>query len=684
MTIFIRVLEAEDKAEALLSSIKDQQSTTRYLVNPRSFGQVPGSPFAYWVSNEVRDIFTHLPAFEAEERSVKQGLATADDFRFVRAWWEVTEAQIGSRWFDFAKGGTFSPFYADVHLLVNWEQSGREIRNNLNATGQIRSNVWMLKETANSYFFRPGLTWPLRTQKGLGLRAMPSGCIFGHKGPSAFVEGNNSNLLLYLLAITTSTPFSYLVELQMAFGSYEVGVIKRTPLPKFNNTFADELTVLTRRAWSLKRSLDTVNENSHAFILPEVIRSGSGEFDPVAIDQELATILHRINDITFHLYEIDDKDRKIIERWKIKGVENISDETDSIEDESGAVENAGTNDRDTLISWCIGVAFGRFDFRLVTGELVALSDQEPFTPQPKISPGMFSDRNRLFGTETEILVDDPGHSGDITTSVWNILERLDMTSNGELSTYRAWLAKEFFPIHIKMYSKSRRKAPVYWQLSTPSISYSVWLYVHALTTDTFYKVKNDYVEPKLAHAKSKLQSMREEFGLLPKANERKELAVQENFVEELRTFLEEVTRVVPLWKPNLDDGVVINFAPLWRLVPQHKSWQKELKATWDALCAGKYDWAHLSMNLWPERVVPKCAIDRSIAIAHCLESVFWVEGDDGQWKERTVPEHVINDLVYERTSSAVRAALESLRGASAISKTVRGNRTSASSKGGNK
>ncbi len=72
--------------------------------------------------------------------------------------------------------------------------------------------------------------------------------------------------------------------------------------------------------------------------------------------------------------------------------------------------------------------------------------------------------------------------------------------------------------------------------------------------------------------------------------------------------------------------MIINFAPLWRLVPQNKAWQKELKSTWDALCEGKYDWAHLAMHLWPERVVPKCATDRSLAIAHGLEDVFWVEG----------------------------------------------------------
>ena len=196
---------------------------------------------------------------------------------------------------------------------------------------------------------------------------------------------------------------------------------------------------------------------------------------------------------------------------------------------------------------------------------------------------------------------------------------------------RAWLAKEFFPLHIKMYSKSRRKAPIYWQLATPSASYSVWLYIHAFTKDTLFRVQNDYVAPKLAHEERRLETLKTELGDGGTTAQRKEMAAQETFVEELRAFLEEVKRVAPLWNPNLDDGVIINFAPLWRLVPQHKAWQKELKATWDALCEGEYDWAHLAMHLWPERVVPKCATDRSLAIAQGLEDVFWVEGEDGKW-----------------------------------------------------
>ncbi len=146
-------------------------------------------------------------------------------------------------------------------------------------------------------------------------------------------------------------------------------------------------------------------------------------------------------------------------------------------------------------------------------------------------------------------------------------------------------------------------------------------------------------------------------------------------------------RVAPLWNPNLDDGVIINFAPLWRLVPQNKAWQKELKTTWDALCEGKYDWAHLAMHLWPDRVVPKCAKDRSLAIAHRLEEVFWAEGEDGKWTARKAPTRSVDELVRERTSPAVKSALKSLLeapvGTGSSKRARRGRRSAAAVEGDN-
>ena len=668
MTVFIRLLEAsvDEKAVALGAAVDALRRAEMPANNPHrvvfecppaQFSDVSGSPFAYWVSDAVRELFLKLDRFEAESRTVKQGLATADDFRFVRTWWEVASTSMNERWFPFAKGGTYSPFYADVFLCVNWVQDGGEIKNNLNSNGGVRSNVWMLRDTVTNYFFRPGLTWPLRTQSGFGIRAMPAGCVFAHKGPAAFVEDDSPEKLLALLAITTSAAFRYLVELQMAFGSYEVGVIQRTPVPKLTAADTHALAVLARRAWSLKRSLDTTNETSHALALPAGLNERITGLDKSTVEGELARIQQQIDDRAFELYGVGPGDRAVIESSTRAVADSGEDaEEGADEDNEGEVETVDAGQSAAVVSWLVGVAFGRFDPRLATGERAVPPEPEPFDALPPRSPGMWPEGEGPKDA-SDILVDDEGHAADLAARVKQVAEQIHWQSPEDV---HPWLAREFFPLHIKMYSKSRRKAPIYWQLATPSGSYSVWFHLHAFTKDTLFRVQHDYAGPKLLHEEQRLESLRREFGDSPARTERQRIADQESFVEELRAFLEEVKRVAPLWNPNLDDGVIINFAPLWRLVPHCKSWQKELKATWDSLCAGEYDWAHLAMHLWPARVVPKCVKDRSLAIAHGLEEVFWVENSEGKWVARPTPTRSIEEIVRERTSPAVRAALDSL------------------------
>jgi len=668
VTTFIRVLEAavDKKAthlKAAVDALREDRAPARnphptvFECDPKQFSQVPGSPFAYWVSEAVRGLFVKLDQFETDGRTVRQGLATADDFRFVRAGWEVASEGVGRRWFPFAKGGVFSPFYADVFLCVNWSQDGGEIKNYIiQRYPYLNGNAEFVAKNPN-YYFRPGLTWPLRTQSGFGIRVMSTGCIFGHKGPAAFVEGDSPEQLLALLAITTSAAFCYLVELQMAFGSYEVGVIQRTPVPGLSAADTRALGTLGRRAWSLKRSLDTTNGTSHAFLLPSGLNERVTGLDGAAVESELAQIQQQVDDRVFDLYGIGPEDRAVIESSSRAVADSEEGAKEGADEESEEeVETVDAGETVAVLSWLVGVAFGRFDARLATGERAVPPEPEPFDPLPPRSPGMWPEGEEPKDAP-DILVDDEGHPSDLAARVKQAAEQVHWQPSEDV---RPWLAREFFPLHIKMYSKSRRKAPIYWQLATPSGSYSVWLYAHAFTKDTLFRVQHDYAGPKLLHEEQRLESLRREFGDSPSRTERQRIADQESFVEQLRAFLEEIERVAPLWNPNLDDGVIINFAPLWRLVTHCKSWQKELKATWDALCAGEYDWAHLAMHLWPERVIPKCARDRSLAIAHGLEEVFWVENDDGKWVARPTPTRSIEEIVRERISPAVRAALDSL------------------------
>jgi hypothetical protein len=101
---------------------------------------------------------------------------------------------------------------------------------------------------------------------------------------------------------------------------------------------------------------------------------------------------------------------------------------------------------------------------------------------------------------------------------------------------------------------------------------------------------------------------------------------------------DELLRVAQLpWKPNLNDGVLITASPLWKLFRLLK-WQKDLKACWEELAVGDYDWAHLAHSIWPDRVRAKCKTDRSLAIAHSLEDLCEVAAPKPKAARRAAPD----------------------------------------------
>lgn len=685
-TVFIRAVDApvDEKAFAVFAALRGP-SPSRFEADPITFKVIPRAPFAYWTSDSIRQAFVHFPALESSRIHARQGGVPGDDFRRLRLAWETVPSRTQG-WVSYAKGGKYSRFYNDLELTVRWDHERRSFHA---FTGLPHRPS--LQPASCDYYFRPGLTWPRRTQGGLSLRVMPHGCVFADKGPAIFVEDDDPRELLALAAITNSKPFAALVEMQMAFGSYEVGVIQRTPVPSPGHPDSELLARLAHRAWSLKRQLDSRTESSHAFFLPALLQvdtdglASSAEAWVLlanATQGELDALSNEIDNHVYGLYNISAKDRSSIEQGFGANAEPESgpDDDDGDGDEEEVAEVEAAPMVVSLLSWSLGVAFGRFDVRLATGDRDALPEPEPFDPLPLCSPGMLTGHEGLpvaapppgypltFPPDG-IFVDDPGHPRDVVRAVRSVFETIFDDGNARwheaaelLGTpdLRTWFARDFFEPHIKRYSKSRRKAPIYWQLATASGSYSVWLYIHRATGDTLFRVLNDFVGPKLNHEKAKLDGLTQEAGGNPSAAQRREIEQQETFVGELQALKTEVARVAPLWKPNLDDGVILNFAQLWRLVPQSRSWQGECKKAWDKLVAADYDWAHLAMHLWPERVVPKCIDDRSLAIAHGLEDVFWHEDDSGSWRKGRVDDATVQRLIQERTSTTVKAALKDL------------------------
>ncbi len=694
--VCLRLLGEAHKANALQEVMTDARDSRRFVVSPEDFRQIPNVPFAYWVSNRVRRLFTKLIQLENGDTIVRQGGVTGDDIRHLRAWWEVLSLNGDGdyAWIPFAKGGESVAFFNDQILVVGWDFK----RGTFKGFTGLPHRPSLAPANA-SLFFRPGLTWSRRTN-GLSFRILPSGCIFADKGPAIFVANNSTSLLLALCSLLNSQPFRLLVSIQIArielAQSYEVGLVQQTPIPDLDGTNIRTLATTAQRAWTFKRTVSTATERSQAFISPALLQLDNDTLSGriarwlSQIDKsemQLVVLQREIDDTAFRLYGISNEDRKSIEQYN-----GNTQTTLGSEDEDTDEEDAEQPSIDhykliaDLLSYALGSAFGRWDVRYATGEKEPPPLPDPFAPLPVCAPGALQGDDGLPLTSPDqlpegyplaniawdgVLVDDPGHPKDLLAAaravfeviwpekaddIWRESAALLEAPGGDL---RAWFRRRFFEGHKKRYSKSRRKAPIYWQLATPSGSYSIWLYYHRFSKDTFYSVLR-HVKDKLDHEESKLAGLRSAADDALSRSQRREIDEQESFVAELRSLREEVERIAPLWNPNLNDGVIINFAPLWRLVPQHRAWQKELRDCWEKLTDGEYDWAHLAMHLWPERVVPKCQTDASLAIAHGLEEVFWRQDEKGKWRRKEVDDATVKSLVTERASPAVKAALKSL------------------------
>lgn len=392
--------------------------------------------------------------------------------------------------------------------------------------------------------------------------------------------------------------------------SYQVGTIGLVPFPGCSQALAD----LSRRAWSLNRILDTVEETSHAFLLPAALRIRLGDYDQPSIKSELVRIQAEIDNIAFNIYGFPEEDRSTITQDVI---ENTGDEVEAKADDEGEDAQVPADAQSALLSWAVGVAFGRFDWCLATGERKAPPEPDPFAPLPVKSSGNLPDGTSPFHFHSGILVDDQGHPDDLAHLIEEVLEQINTPVPDDV---RRWLQKDFFAFHLQRYSKSRRKAPIYWPLATTSGSYTLWLYYPSLSSQTLYTAINDFVEPKLKQVGDDVAALRNK-GVARSRDDEKQFETLQTFELELIELRDTLLGIAPGYQPNHDDGVQITAAPLWPLF-RHKPWQKVLKDTWAKLEKGDYDWAHLAMSYWPDRVREKCKTDKSLAIAHGLEALY--------------------------------------------------------------
>jgi len=644
-SLFFRLLNTpiEDKGEILAEQVttlnaKSYVSET-YAANTDEFAKIPGSPFAYWVSTHIRKQFeTHSP-LQSDDRKACFGLSTKNDFRFLRLTWEVTPSSYHKVWFPFVKGGAYSPYYYDVHLVIDWEKDGERLKAFANQRTMELFGTASWSRWINNWdnYFRPGLTWPRRTG-GFSVRAMPAGCIFADKGPAAFVLDDAPAQLMALQAVMNSAPFEMLVRVQLArtelAQSYEVGLIQNTPIPIDLSDAEPQLSPLAREAHDLQRQRDLTDETTHAFCLPGLASAWAGSLldtdaSLVAAEDErqarLKEIQDEIDEIVFDLYGLGEEDRALI-RAEMGQPVTASDEETEPDDEDDDDEVAASEDLplrvQNLLMWCVGAAFGRWDVRKALDPSLLPPLGGPFDPLPRCAPGALMGPEGLPAAPNEvgddyplpiawngILVDDPANrASDIVERVRGVLALLwgdeagslerDMLAVLGVDSLREYFRhpRRFFDFHIKRYSKSRRKAPIYWLLQSEKRSYGIWLYLHHLRHDTLYVAARDYADAKVALEQTRLRDLQQGLDALA-GGERKrrerEIDQQDKLVAEVADFRATLDRLALLnLPPDLNDGVVLSIAPLHPLVP----W-KEAGRYWNELIRGKHEWSTMSQQM---------------------------------------------------------------------------------------
>ena len=601
----LRQLESEGEAAAVF----------RYRQG--DFRSIPGAPWVYWITSGLRHLFDTLPTLGvvAPPRS---GVQTSDNFRFLRFWWEVgdertsrgfssawTAQKSGSRWFPIMKGGSFKRWYGNQEYIVNWENDGLEIRSIDSAV--VRSPA---------LYFRQGITYSKITSGAFNGRLSPGGFIFDTKGPSLFPKD-----IYATLGLLNSTFAYYAIGLINATINLAESDLAKLPVP---TSYSATLELLVDRATKLAKVDSTEDETTYDFVAPPDWRTGPQDVRRRKV--RLAWVEAEMEEEVYRLYGISDTDRAAIET-ELAEPTVAEDGADGFSLD-GAQELEGPIKRQELarrwISYAVGIALGRF----TPGDRNALG-RGHLPDEANASVAQLVDPDGVATLQAD-------HPDDLAAKVERALEiivgedetpRLLQAAGVAQSTdeLRRFLAKDFFKEHVRLY----RKRPVYWLLESPGKTYGIYLFHERITPDTLYLLQgNRYLGGRINAAHDRISELSQTVSTAPQGAEKKRLARELDSLEvhltDLEAFARNLAEVTSRkdsegatvgWRPELDDGVLLNLAPLHALMP---SWSAEPRKAWDALESGDYDWSHTAMRYWPTRVTEACRTNKSLAIAHDL------------------------------------------------------------------
>ena len=511
--------DMDHQKQRFQDALRDPQCGYRYRVSSQRFSTIPGMAIGYWADDAILRAFRDGKAL-GKIAAPRQGLATTDNRKYLRHWYEVDFRDIGFgldratataseiRWFPYNKGGEFRKWYGNQDYIVDYQFDGRAIKRDVMTKYPYLKNPGYVVKNPETYF-RPSLSWSKISSGRVAFRYFPQGFLYDVSGCSLFFDRDDD--LLTLAGFLNSAVCSRILEIVSPTLNYEAGHIGILPILDVGEGGARIREIVRENIAISREDWDTA-ETSWDFmrhpLLPERgERRASIAQRFQAWDAQCAARFRRLKQ------NEEELNRIFIERYGLQG--QMSPE---VRDRDVTVRRADVrHDVKSLISYAVGCMFGRYS-----------PDRDglcpPVTRQPEneksqdscrivqaqtdrdtasMSPWLPSTTEIIPISEDGTFPDDIANRfGDFLAFAYgpdSLEDNIAFIANAlggkgtPRDVIRSYFAQGFYADHYKMY----QKCPIYWQFTSGN-AFSCLVYIHRYRTDTMTRIVSDYIEKKLS------------------------------------------------------------------------------------------------------------------------------------------------------------------------------------------
>ncbi len=573
--VFFRLVDTgqDQKESELRSGLNRFDSTIQ-----DDFKKIPGSPIAYWVNIQTRNLFSGNKLL-GEISEPRRGLATNDNNKFIRRWAEVSNQKMAfgsinredaknsnKKWFPYNKGGEFRKWYGNNEYLVNWENDGEEMF--ALAKKLYGSPTRTIKNL--QYYFRNGISWSMIGSGTFSVRYMDNGYIFDQAADSLFARNNE---LLEIIGLMNSPVLEFLKIIINPTMNTTAGVISQLPYVPFSASNqarenVEEMIKFARDDWN-------VYETSWDFTQNPIIRTQQSN-----LEQAFNTWQQQNADAVAEMKRLEEENNKLfIDAY------GLQDElTPDVPDEQITLTRADREkDSQRLVSYVLGCMMGRYSLD-EPGLIYAHAGNQDFDANRYLK--FPADADGIIPlTEMHWFEDDATHRiREFLTAVWGkdtldanmqwLAESLDKKANETAEdTIRRYLASKFYKDHMQTY----KKRPIYWLFSSGKQgAFQALVYLHRYNESTLARMRTEYVMPlisKMAAYANSLETTKEssdsaaEIKRIEKKLQdlHKQQAELSTFEEKLRHYADQRITL------DLDDGVKVNYGKFGDLLAEVKA-----------------------------------------------------------------------------------------------------------------